>query len=98
MAPRTDAATLNVQPRQRRIVYAALAASPDGHSVKELLELEDLDVPEVELRETLRKLDAAGLAKRIKGSWTATPLDDAPAPAAEPDAEAEAEAEPESDS
>lgn len=89
MAPRTDAATLNVQPRQRRIVYAALAASPDGHSVKELLELDDLDVPEVELRETLRKLDAAGLAKRIKGSWTAIPLDDAeeeaPASAAEPD-------------
>ena len=93
MAPRTDAATLNVQPRQRRIVYAALAASPDGHSVKELLELDDLDVPEVELRETLRKLDAAGLAKRIKGSWTAIPLDDAPAPAPAPEPEAEAEAE-----
>ena len=70
-----DAATLNVQPRQRRDVYMWLAAAPEGRSVKHLLE--ELDIPEVELRETLRKLDAAGLAKRVKGTWVAVPLEGA---------------------
>ena len=32
-------------------------------------------IPEAELRETLRKLDAAGLAKRVKGTWVAVPLE-----------------------
>jgi predicted ArsR family transcriptional regulator len=68
-----DAATLNVQPQQRRSVYLWLADTPDGRSVKDLLG--ELDIPEVELRETLRKLDAAGLAKRVKGTWVALPLE-----------------------
>jgi predicted ArsR family transcriptional regulator len=72
MAPRADAAALNVQPRQRRTVYERLATTPDGLSVKELLA--ELDIPEQELRETLRKLDAAGLANRTKGAWVAVPL------------------------
>ena len=75
MEIRADAATLNVQPRQRRSVYMWLAAAPEGRSVKHLLE--ELDIPEVELRETLRKLDAAGLAKRVKGTWVAVPLEGA---------------------
>jgi DNA-binding transcriptional ArsR family regulator len=70
-----DAATLNCQPRQRRSVYLWLADAPDGRSVKHLLA--ELDVPEPELRETLRKLDAAGLAKRVKGTWMAIPLEGA---------------------
>ena len=49
-----------------------LAEDPAGRSVKRMLE--ELDIPEVELRETLRKLDAAGLAKRQKGTWVAIPL------------------------
>ena len=69
-----DAATLNVQPRQRRRVYTWLAAAPTGRSVKHLLD--ELDIPEPELRETLRKLDAAGLAHRNKGTWIAVPLTD----------------------
>jgi predicted ArsR family transcriptional regulator len=73
MPERADAATLNVQPRQRRSVYTWLAATPDGRSVKSLLE--ELDIPEPELRETLRKLDAAGLARRTKGTWVAVPLE-----------------------
>lgn len=73
MAPRADTAALNVQPRQRRIVYERLADQPDGRSVKDLLR--DFDMPEPDLRETLRKLDAAGLAQRIKGNWTAVPLE-----------------------
>ena len=71
-APRADAATLNVQPRQRRQVYKLLAESPDGRSVKHLLG--ESDIAEAELRETLRKLDAAGLARRVKGTWVAVPL------------------------
>jgi hypothetical protein len=74
-----DATTLNVQPRQRRDVYGWLASSPDGCSVKTLLS--ERDISEVELRETLRKLDAAGLAKRVKGTWVAVPLDGADDPA-----------------
>jgi predicted ArsR family transcriptional regulator len=73
MAPRADAATLNVQPRQRRSVYMWLAEAPTGRSVKDLLA--ELDIPEPELRETLRKLDAAGLVQRTKGTWRAIPLD-----------------------
>jgi predicted ArsR family transcriptional regulator len=72
MDQRADSATLNVQPRQRRQVYAELAKAPDGRSVKELLQ--DSDLPEQELRETLRKLDSAGLAQRVKGTWRAVPL------------------------
>jgi hypothetical protein len=92
MAPRPDAAALNVQPRQRRIVYEDLAKVPAGRSVKDLLG--EVDIPERDLRETLRKLDAAGLAQRIKGVWRAVPLEDAngdaaAAPAEEADAEAE---------
>jgi len=93
MVGRVDAATLNVQPRQRRSVYMWLAEDPAGRSVKRMLE--ELDIPEVELRETLRKLDAAGLAKRQKGTWVAIPLEGAETetPDAEPEtAEAEAEA------
>jgi hypothetical protein len=75
MSPRADAATLNVQPRQRRDVYDGLGAAPDGSSVKDLLRR--FDIPESELRETLRKLDAAGLARRVKGTWRAVPLETA---------------------
>jgi predicted ArsR family transcriptional regulator len=74
MAPRADAAALNVQPRQRRTVYERLASAPTGRSVKNLLD--EVDIPEPELRETLRKLDAAGLARRVKGIWVAVPLVD----------------------
>ena len=75
MAPRADATALNVQPRQRRIVYDGLAESPDGRSVKELLT--DFDIPERDLRETLRKLDEAGLAHRVKGVWKAVSIEPA---------------------
>ena len=73
MPLQADAATLNVQPRQRRSVYMWLAAVPAGCSVKHLLG--ELDIDESELRETLRKLDAAGLARRVKGTWMAVPLE-----------------------
>jgi predicted ArsR family transcriptional regulator len=73
MRPRADSATLNVQPRQRRVVYEGLANQPAGRSVKDLLG--DLAIPESELRETLRKLDEAGLARRVRGTWTAVPLE-----------------------
>ena len=75
MAQRADATALNVQPRQRRIVYDGLAESPDGRSVKELLT--DFDIPERDLRETLRKLDEAGLAQRVKGVWKAVEIESA---------------------
>ena len=71
------AADLNVQPRQRRVVYEGLAGLPAGSSVRDLLR--DLELPESELRETLRKLDQAGLARRTKGTWCAVPLVDRPA-------------------
>jgi len=74
-----DATTLNRQPRQRRTVYMWLADAPEGRSVKHLLD--ELDINEVELRETLRKLDAAGLAKRVKGTWVAVPLEGSEPPA-----------------
>jgi hypothetical protein len=51
-----------------------LAESPEGLSVKHLLG--ESDIAEAELRETLRKLDAAGLARRVKGTWVAVPLED----------------------
>jgi hypothetical protein len=75
MAPQADAATLNRQPRQRRRVYMWLAEAPAGRSVKHLLG--ELEIAEPELRETLRKLDAAGLARRVKGTWMAVPLEGA---------------------
>ena len=79
MAPLADSVTLNVQPRQRRVAYEGLAKLPAGRSVKDLLG--DLNIPESELRETLRKLDEAGLAKRTKGTWSAVALETAePAP------------------
>jgi hypothetical protein len=56
-------------------VYEGLAREPEGRSVKDLLR--DFDMPEPDLRETLRKLDAAGLAQRVKGNWTAVPLESA---------------------
>jgi len=34
-------------------------------------------MPESELRDALRKLDAAGLARRTKGTWSAVPLETA---------------------
>src|SRR3954468_6069246 len=68
-----DAAALNLQPRQRRRVYLWLGGGPAGRSVKHLLG--ELDIAEPELRETLRKLDTAGLARRIKGAWMAVPLE-----------------------
>ncbi len=72
MSTRADPATLNVQPRQRRFVYEELATHPSGRSVKDLLA--DVEIPEAELRETLRKLDRAGLARHTKGTWCAIPL------------------------
>jgi predicted transcriptional regulator len=72
MAQHANFSTLNVQPRQRRMVYEDLAKEPSGRSVKELLR--DGNIPEDDLRETLRKLDSAGLAQRVKGTWRAIPL------------------------
>jgi len=46
---------------------------PAGRSVKELRD--DFAMPESELRETLRKLDQAGLARRGKGVWHAMPIE-----------------------
>jgi hypothetical protein len=73
MSPQVDFATLNVQPRQRRDLYEVLAAVPEGSTVKDLLR--SCTIPENELRESLRKLDAAGLARRIKSTWRAVPLE-----------------------
>ena len=72
MVTAVDASTLDRQPRQRRAVYQHLANGEDGLSVKELLQ--ESDVPEAELRETLRKLQAAGLVQRSRAVWTATPI------------------------
>jgi DNA-binding transcriptional ArsR family regulator len=68
-----DSTLLNVQPRQRRTVYAALAKAPEGRSVKELLA--EVEMSEPELRESLRKLDAAGLVTRGGRLWIAVRLD-----------------------
>ena len=73
MPPQADLATLNRQPQQRRDVYEGLAQLETGCSVKDLLTR--FEIPEAELRETLRKLDAAGLARRMKGTWWAVPLE-----------------------
>jgi hypothetical protein len=73
MPPRAGSAILNVQPRQRRAVYEGLAKLPEGGSVKDLLEA--FDIPEYELRETLRKLDRAGLVRRTRATWSAIPLE-----------------------
>lgn len=81
MVPRADAAALNVQPRQRRQVYEALASAPAGRSAKDLIN--ELDMPERDLRESLRKLDEAGLVLRVKGVWNAVPLETLE-PAAQP--------------
>jgi DNA-binding transcriptional ArsR family regulator len=84
MPPVADAAMLNVQPRERRSVYAALAKVPEGLSVKELLA--EIEMPEPILRQSLRKLDEAGLAMRVGRLWTAVRLegDDPPSSAPEP--------------
>jgi hypothetical protein len=55
-------------------VYDRLATLPEGRSVKELLDDFEM-MPENELRETLRKLDRAGLARRGKGVWQAIPIE-----------------------
>ena len=73
MSPGPSAADLNVQPRQRRVVYEGLARLPEGGSVRELLS--DLGLPEAELREALRKLDEAGLVRRSRATWSAVPLE-----------------------
>jgi DNA-binding GntR family transcriptional regulator len=72
MPPQADAATLNVQPQQRREVYERLSQLSEPMSVKQLLE--ETGIPETQLRDALRKLDAAGLAQRVKGAWSAVPL------------------------
>jgi hypothetical protein len=82
MPPVPNAADLNVQPRRRRVVYEGLAKLPAGRSVRDLLE--DLAIPESELRETLRMLDQAGLARRTRGTWRAVPLETAQ-PSSAPD-------------
>jgi len=83
MPPPAGSAILNVQPRQRRAVYEGLAKLPAGGSVKDLLEA--FDIPEHELRETLRKLDRAGLVRRTRATWSAIPLQ---LPAGQPPSEA----------
>lgn len=83
MPPVPNAADLNVQPRQRRVVYEGLAKLPTGRSVRDLLS--DFAIPESELRETLRKLAQAGLARRTRGTWCAVPLETAQPPSSAPD-------------
>lgn len=78
-----NAADLNVQPRQRRVVYEGLAKLQAGSSVRDLLG--DFAMPESELRETLRKLDQAGLVRRTRGVWCAVPLETAQPPSSRPD-------------
>ena len=73
MTPPVDAATLGRQPKQRRTIYEHLAQDPEGRSVSELLQ--ESSAPEAELRETLRKLEAAGLVQRHRAVWTAVPID-----------------------
>ena len=83
MPPVADSAMLNVQPRQRRSVYEALAKTPDGLSVKELLA--DVEMSEPNLRESLRKLDAAGLVMRVGRLWTAVRIDGDEPPSSAPE-------------
>jgi hypothetical protein len=73
MSPAASLATLNVQPRQRRAVYDALAQELDGRSVKDLIP--DVGMSELDLRQSLRKLDDAGLARRVGRLWCAVPLE-----------------------
>jgi predicted ArsR family transcriptional regulator len=73
MPPTVDASTLGRQPKQRRTVYDLLEKEPEGSSVKDLLQTSGL--PETELRETLRKLEAAGLAQRTRAVWMAVPVE-----------------------
>jgi predicted transcriptional regulator len=75
MAPRADSAALNIQPRQRRDVYHALGKVSAGRSVKDLLG--DVDMPEHDVRESLRKLHDAGLAQRNRATWSAVSIDSA---------------------
>jgi predicted transcriptional regulator len=75
MAPRADSAALNIQPRQRRDVYHALGKVSAGRSVKDLLG--DVDMPEQDVRESLRKLHDAGLAQRNRATWSAVSIDSA---------------------
>jgi predicted ArsR family transcriptional regulator len=75
MAPQATSAGLNVQPRQRRDVYHALGKGTEGRSVKDLLA--DVDMPEHDLRESLRKLHDAGLAQRTRATWRAVSIDGA---------------------
>jgi hypothetical protein len=61
-----------------------LVKTPEGRSAKDLVL--DFGIPEADLRETLRKLDDAGLAQRVKGVWKAVPIHTAEVdPASEPD-------------
>jgi len=71
--PATTQAALNVQPRQRRDAYEALAKVPEGLSVKDLLA--EVEMSEADLRQSLRKLDEAGLVKRVGRLWTAVQLE-----------------------
>jgi DNA-binding transcriptional ArsR family regulator len=73
MAPPADPAALNVQPRQRREVYHALGKASEGRSVKDLLT--EVDMPEQDLRLSLRKLGDAGLAERSRATWRAVSID-----------------------
>jgi DNA-binding transcriptional ArsR family regulator len=82
-----DSAMLNVQPRERRSVYEALAKVPEGRSVKELLD--EVEMPETNLRQSLRKLGEAGLAMRAGRLWTAVQLEGASPPSAPEQAVAE---------
>jgi hypothetical protein len=77
MAPRADSAALNLQPRQRREVYHALGKVSAGRSVKDLLG--EVAMPERDIRESLRKLGDAGLARRSSGTWKAMSVDSADA-------------------
>jgi DNA-binding transcriptional ArsR family regulator len=83
MPPVADAAMLNVQPRERRSVYAALAKVPEGLSVKELLA--EIEMPEPIVRQSLRKLDEAGLAMRVGRLWTAVRLEGDDPPSSVPE-------------
>jgi predicted transcriptional regulator len=74
---------LNVQPRQRRSVYEALAKAPDGLSTKDLIA--DVEMSEPELRQSLRKLDQAGLVMRVGRLWTAVRLDGEDPPSSAPE-------------
>jgi DNA-binding transcriptional ArsR family regulator len=83
MSAAADPALLNVQPRQRRTVYEALAKAPEGRSVKELLA--DVEMSEPNLRESLRRLDAAGLVTRAGRLWTAVRMDGDEPPVSAPE-------------